>query len=74
VTGLVPGEFIHSFGDAHIYTNHLEQVDEQLGREPFPLPRVEIDPAVSDLARVSRDQIRLFGYRSHPPLKGEVAV
>jgi thymidylate synthase len=74
VTGLAPAEFIHTFGDAHIYSNHLEQVDEQLCREPFPLPRIEIDPAVSDLARICRDQIRLIGYRSHPPLKGEVAV
>jgi thymidylate synthase len=74
VTGLAAGEFIHTFGDAHIYSNHLGQVDEQLRREPFPLPRIVIDPAVSDLAQVSRDQITLIGYRSHPPLKGEVAV
>ncbi len=74
VTGLAADEFIHSFGDAHIYTNHLEQVEAQLEREPFPLPRIEIDPAVSDLARIEREQIRLVGYRSHPALAGEVAV
>ena len=74
VTGLAPGDFVHTFGDAHIYSNHLDQVDEQLGREPLPLPRLEIDPAVTDLAQVSRDQVRLIGYRSHPALKGEVAV
>jgi thymidylate synthase len=74
VTGLKPGEFIHSFGDAHIYTNHLDQVDEQLRREPLPLPRLSIDSSVTDLARVDRQQIALEGYRSHPALKGEVAV
>jgi thymidylate synthase len=74
VTGLAPGELIHTFGDAHIYMNHLHQVDEQLGREPLPLPRLEIHPAVTDLFRISRDQVKLLGYRSHPALKGEVAV
>ena len=74
VTGLVPGEFIHTFGDAHIYSNHLEQVDIQLAREPLPLPRIQIDPEVSDLAAIWREQIRLVGYQSHPALSGEVAV
>ena len=73
-TGLVPGEFIHTFGDAHIYSNHLEQVDLQLGREPLPLPRLQIDGDVTDLARVERSQIKLVGYRSHPAIAGEVAV
>jgi thymidylate synthase len=74
VTGLAPGDFVHTFGDAHIYSNHLDQVDEQLRREPYALPRVQIDPAVSDLAHISRDQVTLVDYRSHPALKGEVAV
>jgi thymidylate synthase len=74
VTGLRPGEFIHTFGDAHIYTNHLDQVDEQLTREPLPLPTLEIDPAARDLATVERSQIRLVGYQSWPALRGEVAV
>ncbi|MGD0044136.1 MAG: thymidylate synthase [Isosphaeraceae bacterium] len=74
VTGLVVGEFIHTFGDAHIYANHVDQVDAQLEREPLPPPHLEIDPAVSDLARIEREQIRLAGYRSHPALAGEVAV
>ena len=74
VTRLAAGEFIHTFGDAHIYTNHIVQVDAQLERVPLPLPRVEIDPCVSDLARIEREQIRLVGYRSHPSLAGEVAV
>ncbi len=73
-TGLAPGEFIHTFGDAHIYTNHLDQVDEQLTREPMPLPTVAIDGDVGDLRNVAREQIRLVGYRSWPALRGEVAV
>jgi thymidylate synthase len=74
VTGLVPGEFVHTFGDAHIYSNHLDQVDEQLRREPLDLPRIQIDESVADLATINFDQIRLVGYRSHPAIKGEVAV
>ena len=74
LTHLAVGEFIHTFGDAHIYSNHLAQVDEQLEREPFPLPKLEIDPQVYDVAALSREHIRLIGYRSHPPLRGEVAV
>ncbi len=74
VTGLAPGEFIHVFGDAHIYTNHLDQVDEQLTRVPMRLPRIEIAPEVADLSSIERDQIRLIDYQSHPALRGEVAV
>ena len=74
VTGLAVGELVHTFGDAHIYTNHLEQVDEQLGREPFPSPGLEIDPGLRNLDGIERSQIALVGYRSHPPLRGEVAV
>jgi thymidylate synthase len=74
VIGLHPGDFIHTFGDAHIYSNHLDQVDLQLGREPLALPRLQIDAGVSDLAKVEREQIKLVGYRSHPAIAGEVAV
>jgi thymidylate synthase len=74
VTGLSPGEFIHTFGDTHIYSNHLDQVDLQLGREPLTLPRLEIDADIKDLASVDRGQIKLVGYRSHPAIPGEVAV
>jgi thymidylate synthase len=74
VSHLHVGEFIHTFGDAHIYSNHLAQVEEQLGREPYPLPRLEIDHRLGDLAAIAREQIRLIGYQSHPPLRGEVAV
>ena len=74
VSQLEVGEFIHTFGDAHIYSNHLDQVDEQLRREPLSLPRLEIDAGLEDLTSISRDQIQLIGYRSHAALRGEVAV
>jgi thymidylate synthase len=74
VSHLAVGEFVHTFGDAHIYSNHLTQVDEQLRRAPWALPRLEIDPRVGDLASVVRNDIQLIGYHSHPALPGEVAV
>ncbi|MHC5540989.1 thymidylate synthase [Singulisphaera rosea] len=74
VTGLEPGEFIHTFGDAHIYTNHLDQIDEQLTRTPYPLPHLRIDDSLTNLAEIRRDQIELVGYRCHPTIRGEVAV
>jgi thymidylate synthase len=74
VTGVDVGDFIHTIGDAHIYMNHLDQVDEQLSRAPFPPPTLRIDPAVSSLDDLRRDQVELVGYRHHPTLRGEVAV
>jgi thymidylate synthase len=74
VTGLVAHEFIHSFGDAHIYENHLEQVAEQLSRQPYPRPRLVIDEDVTSLDGLSPDQFHLVGYQHHPRLTGEVAV
>lgn len=74
VTGLQVGEFVHTFGDAHIYENHLDQVDEQLARSPYPLPELQLDPSITDLGAIRRDQVKLLGYRAHPTLKGEVAV
>lgn len=74
VTGLQAGDFIHTFGDVHIYTNHLDQVDEQLRRTPYPLPRLQISETLTDLRHVERSQIELVGYRCHPTIKGEVAV
>jgi thymidylate synthase len=74
VSGVGVGEFIHTFGDVHIYTNHMEQVDEQLCRQPYPLPRVSIDPAVKDLDTIERRHVALLDYRHHPSLPGEVAV
>lgn len=73
VTGLKPGEFIHTFGDAHIYLNHLEQVDEQLAREPFAPPRMRIEPR-RRLGDFVYDDFRLEGYRYHPAIRAPIAV
>jgi thymidylate synthase len=74
LTGLAVGEYIHTFGDAHIYDNHFEAVDEQLKREPFPLPRLEIVGEITSIDYLKADQFRLVGYQSHGRLPGEVAV
>ena len=74
VTGLEPGEFIHSFGDAHIYTNHFDQVREQLGRTPRTLPRMVLNPAVDDIFGYSYDDFTLEGYDPWPAIKGVVSV
>lgn len=74
MTGLGVGEFIHSFGDAHIYDNHLEAVDEQLKREPYPLPRLKIVGEISTIENLLAEQFRIEGYQYHPRLPGEVAV
>ena len=74
VTGLEPGEFVHTLGDAHLYLNHLEQADTQLAREPMPLPRLWLNPAVDDLFAFRFDDIRLEDYQSHPRISAPVAV
>lgn len=74
VTGLRPGEFIHTLGDAHIYTNHLEQVHTQLSREPRSLPRMHLDSAVTDIFAFRPDHFRLEGYDPYPALRGTVSV
>jgi thymidylate synthase len=74
VTGLEAGEFIHTFGDAHLYMNHLEQADEQLARTPFALPRIEINPDVKDIFAFRYEDFRLRDYRSHPAIKAPIAV
>lgn len=74
VTGLEVGEFIHTFGDVHLYENHVEQADIQLSREPLPLPTLELDPAVRDIDAFERRHITLRGYSHHPALKAEVAI
>jgi thymidylate synthase len=74
VTGLEPGEFVHTFGDAHLYLTHLDQADEQLKREPRALPRLEINPEVSSLLDFAYEDFKLVGYDPHPAIKAEVAV
>ncbi len=74
VTGLQPGEFIHSFGDVHIYSNHLEQVKLQLTRTPFALPQIRLNPGVKDLFSFRFEDIELLNYQSHPSIKAPVAV
>jgi len=74
VTGLKPGEFVHTFGDAHLYLNHLEQADEQLKRTPRALPRMEIDPAVRSIFKFKYDDFKLVGYDPHPHIAAPIAV
>ena len=74
VCGLQPGEFVHTLGDAHIYNNHIEQVREQLSREPRPLPVMYINPAVNDIFGFKFEDFTLEGYDPHPAIKAPVAV
>ena len=74
VTGLEPGDFVHTLGDAHLYLNHLEQADLQLGREPLPLPRMRLNPAVTDLFAFRYEDFELIDYRHHPHIRAPVAV
>jgi thymidylate synthase len=74
VTELQPGDFVHTFGDAHIYSNHLEQVKLQLTREPFPLPTMKINPAVKNIFDFKFEDFELINYQAHPHIKGDVAV
>jgi len=74
VTGLRPGEFVHTFGDAHLYLNHMEQVDEQLSRKPLPLPVMKINPEVKSIFDFKYEDFELIGYESHPAIKAPIAV
>lgn len=74
VTGLQPGEFIHTFGDAHLYLNHLDQAHLQLSREPRPLPQMLINPEVSSIFDFKYEDFTLVGYDPYPHIKAEVAV
>ena len=74
VCGLKPGDFVHTFGDAHIYKNHIDQVHLQLGREPRRLPTMHINPEVKDLFGFDYSDFTLEGYDPHPHIKGEVSV
>jgi len=74
VCGLEAGDFIHTFGDAHIYNNHLEQVKLQLSRDPKPLPTMKINPEVKDIFDFKFEDFELINYEAHPHIKGIVAV
>jgi len=74
VTGLEPGEFIHTFGDVHIYNNHMEQVNLQLSREPYPLPVMKLNPAIKNIFDFRFEDFTLENYQYHPAIKAPVAV
>ena len=74
VCDLVPGDFVHTLGDAHLYSNHMEQVDEQLSRKPLPLPAMKINPEVNSIFDFKFDDFELVGYEAHPHIKAVVAV
>ena len=74
VTGLKPGDFVHTLGDAHIYLNHIEQVKLQLTREPYKLPKMVINPEVTDILKFRFEDFTLTDYVAHPHIKGEISV
>ena len=74
VCDLEPGDFVHTFGDAHLYSNHLEQADEQLSREPYPLPTMRLNPDVKDLFAFTFDDFEILDYQHHPHIKAPIAV
>lgn len=74
VTGLKPGEFVHTLGDAHLYSNHIEQTKEQLSREPLKLPEMHLNPHVTDIFDFKFEDFELVGYEAHPHIKAPVAV
>ena len=74
VCDLTPGDFVHTFGDAHLYSNHLEQVNEQLSRTPHPLPQMKLNPAVKDIFSFRIDDFELVNYLAHPAIKAPIAI
>jgi thymidylate synthase len=74
VTGLKPGEFVHTLGDAHIYLNHIEQVKLQLTRDPFPLPCMIVNPAINDIFKFRFEDFTLSDYLAHPQIKGNISI
>jgi thymidylate synthase len=74
VCGLKPGEFVHTFGDLHLYQNHLEQAKLQLSREPRPLPQMNLNPAVKNIHDFKFEGFELTGYDPHPAIKAPIAV
>jgi thymidylate synthase len=74
VTGLQPGDFVHTFGDAHLYSNHMQQVETQLAREPLPLPTMKLNPDIGSIFDFRFEDFDLQGYEAHPHIKAPVAV
>lgn len=74
VCQLVPGDFVHTFGDVHIYSNHVEQVKLQLSLAPFPLPTLHLNPAITDLFSFRSEDIEILNYQCHPAIKAPVAI
>jgi thymidylate synthase len=74
VCGLRAGDFVHTFGDVHLYSNHFEQAREQLGREPLPLPTLTLDPSVNDIFEFRAEHIGIDNYHPHAAIKAPVAV
>jgi len=74
VCDLTPGDFVHTFGDAHLYLNHLEQVKLQLSREPYPMPQMQLNPAVKDIFGFTINDFTLQNYQAHPHIKAPVAI
>ncbi|MBY0417881.1 MAG: thymidylate synthase [Pararheinheimera sp.] len=74
VCDLTPGDFVHTFGDAHLYSNHLDQVNEQLSRTPHLLPQMKLNPAINDIFSFSIDDFELVNYLSHPAIKAPIAI
>lgn len=74
VTGLEPGEFVHTLGDTHLYTNHIDQAKLQLTRDPLPLPKLKINPERNDIFSFEYDDFQLMDYQSHPHIKGAISV
>ena len=73
-TGLKAGEFIHTFGDAHLYNNHMEQAKLQVSRAPKPLPIMQLNPEIKHIEDFTFDDFNLINYEHHPHIKGEVSV
>ena len=74
VCGLKPGEFVHSFGDVHLYNNHIDQARLQLTRQPFPLPQMKLNPEINEITGFNYSDFTLENYQSHPAIKAPVAV
>lgn len=74
VTDYIPGEYIHISGDTHIYCDHVEQVQEQLSREPYELPTIELDKNIKNIEQFNRENVKILNYRSHPAIKAKVSV